>query len=449
MQQLNLTEGVLWRTLVRFSMPLALSSLLQSICSVVDLIIAGHYVGKVALSAISNASQITMLLTQIIIGVTMGANVLIGQYYGSRDSKNRKKTNVTLFSMAVLFGLFMMVLLLLFGKQILILIKAPAIEEAATYLRICALGLAPVFGYNALSAMIRGVGNSKQPLYFILIGTIVNIVCDILFIGYFHMGVAGAAWATILAQTICFLAALGYTLWQRELYGIHLKSLSIEKDKLMTILRLGIPSAVQMTLVGLSWLTMTFFINRYGVEASAASGINVKIKDFAQLFTTAMITATSTMVAQCLGARRFDRAKQAVYAAMKITLGVSALLVLLIQLLAPQLVSLFGPDQETAHWAVLNLRIEIFAQIFYAIFMMYNALAIGAGHTMFVLLNSIANSIVARLILAAIFDAYVGLVGIYWACLIAPVISIPIGYLYERSNIWRRSLVEADSRKNE
>ena len=102
-----------------------------------------------------------MLLTQIIIGVTMGANVLIGQYYGSRDSKNRKKTNVTLFSMAVLFGLFMMVLLLLFGKQILILIKAPAIEEAATYLRICALGLAPVFGYNALSAMIRGVGNSK------------------------------------------------------------------------------------------------------------------------------------------------------------------------------------------------------------------------------------------------------------------------------------------------
>lgn len=449
MQQLNLTEGTLWKTLVRFSMPLALSSLLQSTYSVVDLIVAGHFVGKVALSAISNASQITILLTQVIIGVTMGANVLIGQYYGSRDPKNRKKTNVTLFSASMLFGIMMMLLLLLFGKQVLVLIKAPVLEDATTYLRISALALVPIFGYNALSAMIRGVGNSKQPLYFILMGTIVNIVCDILFIGYFHMGVAGAAWATLLAQALCFLAALFYTLWQRELYGLCLKKLTIEKDKFRIILRLGIPSAVQMTLVGLSWLTMTFFINRYGVEASAASGINVKIKDFAQLFTTAMISATSTMVAQCLGAGLFDRAKKAVYVAMRITLGVSVLLILIIQLLAPQLVALFGPDQETAHWAVLNLRIEIFAQIFYAIFMVYNALAIGAGHMVFVLINSIANSIVARIILALIFDASFGLVGIYWACLIAPLVSVPLGYLYERSNIWRRSLVGADHQKNE
>lgn len=447
MQQLNLTGGVLWKTLVRFAMPLALSSLLQSIYSVVDLIVAGHFIGKVALSAISNASQITMLLTQIIIGVNMGANVLIGQYYGSRDPRNRKKTNVTLFSVSILFGFVMMLLLLLCGRQLLIAIKAPALEAAATYLRICALGLVPVFGYNALSAMIRGVGNSKQPLYFILLGTIVNIACDILFIGYFHMGVAGAAWATLLAQVLCFVVAFGYTLQQRGLYGIYLKRLTIEKDKLRTILRLGIPSAVQMTLVGLSWLTMTFFVNRYGVEASAASGINVKIKDSAQLFTTAMISATSTMVAQCLGARLFDRAKRAVHVAMRITLGVSVLLVLLVQLLAPQLVSLFGPDQETAHWAVLNLRIEIFAQIFYAIFMIYNALAIGAGHTMFVLINSIANSIVVRLILAAIFDVYFGLVGIYWACMLAPIISIPLGYLYERSNVWRRSLVGENTQK--
>lgn len=446
MQQLNLTEGTIWKTLVRFSLPVVLSSLLQSAYSLVDLVLAGQFIGKSGMSAITNSGQVILLLTQIIIGVTMGANILIGQYYGAKDKDGRVQTNRTLFCMSMICGVVAAGLLLLFGRKILHLLGAPALEEATSYLRISALGLLPVFGYNALSAMIRGVGNSKQPLYFIAVTATVNLMLDLLFMGVFHWGVSGAAWATVIAQTLSFLIALVYTLRQHDLYAISLRTLSIEKDKLRAMLKLGIPSAVQMTLVGISWLTMTFLINYYGVEASAASGISAKIKDLAQLFTIAMASATSTMVAQCLGAEQFERARSAVHIAMRITLGVAVFSILMVELFAPAFVSIFGQDAQTSALAVLNLRIEILAQVFYAIFMIYNSLAMGAGHTTFALLSSIMNSIVVRLILALILDHYFGLVGIFWACMIAPCSSIPLGYFYERSNIWRRSLAHQGSK---
>jgi len=442
MQQLNLTEGDIGKTLMRYSLPVVLSSLLQSAYSMVDMILAGRFIGNSGMSAINNAGQVILILTQIIIGITMGANILIGQYYGAKDHEGRAQTNRTLFSMSMLFGIVAAVLLLGLGRGILILLGAPALEEGAVYLRICALGLLPVFGYNALSAMIRGVGNSKQPLYFIGVTAAVNVALDAWFMGALHWGVAGAAWATVIAQTLSFGLALVYTMRNKALYAVGLGRLSIHKDKLCAMLRLGIPSAVQMTLVGISWLTMTFLINAHGMEASAASGIATKIKDMTLLFTLAMASATATMVAQCLGAEKFERASRAVHIAMRITIGVSLVMILLVELGAPFLVSFFKPDALTAQWAVKNLRIEILAQVFYASFMVYNALAMGAGHTTFALLSSIMNSIVVRVILALIFDHYFGLVGIYWACMIAPASSVPLGYLYERHGAWRRSLAK-------
>ncbi|MBP1758642.1 MAG: family efflux transporter, partial [Firmicutes bacterium] len=339
-------------------------------------------------------------------------------------------------------GIFMMGLLLVLGEPVLRLLKAPALGESLIYLRICAVGLLPVCGYNALAAMIRAVGNSRKPLNFILVTTVVNIVLDTLFMGIFRWGVAGAAWATVIAQSISFLVALFYVLGNRELFALRLGGLYLKKDKLIHMLRLGIPSAVQMTLVGFSWLTMTFLVNGYGVEASAASGIAAKIREVSQLFTVGMGAAAGTMVAQCLGAGDFSRARNTVHIAMRIAIGVSLVVILLVELTAPQLVSLFNPNAETAYWAVQNLRIEVLAQVFYASFMVYNALAIGAGHTMFVLGSSIMNSIIVRLALAVLLNHYMGLTGIYWACMIAPASSVPLGYIYERAGRWKKSLAK-------
>ena len=442
MRQMDLTEGVIWKKLMVYAVPVILSSFLQSAYSITDLIVAGWFVGKGGISAINNASQVMILLTQIIMGLTTGGTILMGQYYGAKDRDNRVKTNITLFSFSVLAGAAVMVFLFFASGSILSAIHAPALALAATYLRICAVGLVPIFGYNALSAMLRSVGNSRQPFLCVAVTAGSNIVLDLLFVGVLGWGVAGAAWATVLAQTASFLVCLFYVLGQKDLFGLGESRLTIRKDKLLHMIKLGVPAAIQMTVVGLSWLFMTFLINGYGVEAADASGICVKIKDVALMFTIAMYSAATTMVAQCLGAKKFDRASRVVHIAMRISIGVTLVIILLVEIFAPQLLSFFHPDGATMEIALKNLRIEILGQVFYASFMVYNALPLGAGHTLFALGSSILNCIVVRVVLAVILNHTMGLVGIFWACAIAPASSVPLGYIYEHTGVWRRSLAE-------
>ncbi len=442
MRQMDLTEGVIWKKLMVYAVPVILSSFLQSAYSITDLIVAGWFVGKGGISAINNASQVMLLLTQIIMGVTIGGGILMGQYYGAKDRENRVRTNVTLFTFSVLAGAVTLVLLMIFGGAILTALRAPALAPATLYLRICALGLVPIFGYNALSSMLRSVGNSRQPFICVAVTAGCNIVLDLLFMGAFRWGVAGAALATVLAQLASFLVCLVYVLRQDKLYGLGEGRLTVDREKLLHMLKLGIPSAVQMTVVGLSWLFMTFLINQYGVEASDASGICVKIKEVALMFTLAMYSAATTMVAQCLGAKKYDRASRVVHIAMRIAIGVTAVIIVLVELFAPQLLAIFHPDEATMEIALQNLRIEILGQIFYASFMVYNALPLGAGHTMFALGSSLLNCIVVRVVLAVALNNAFGLVGIFWACAIAPASSVPLGYIYEHTGVWRRSLAE-------
>ncbi|HIY05536.1 MAG TPA: MATE family efflux transporter [Candidatus Evtepia faecigallinarum] len=441
MRQMDLTQGVIWKNLIVYAGPVVLSSLLQSAYSITDLIVAGWFIGKDGISAINNAGQVMTILTQIIMGITIGGNILMGQYFGSRQHDQRKQTDRTLFSFSLLAGVGMLGVVFLLSRPILLALHAPALDQAQAYLQVCAFGLPAIFGYNAMAAMLRSVGDSKQPFYCVAVTAGCNIVLDCLFMGAFQWGVEGAALATVLAQWASFLFCSVYVQRHKGLFGLE-RRLSIQRDKLGKMLKLGIPSAIQMTVVGLSWLAMTFLINHYGVEASAASGICAKIKDVSLMFTLALYTAATTMVAQCLGARKFDRASRVVHVAMRFSLGVTAVLILLIQLLAPQILAIFHPDQVTMDIALENLRIEILGQIFYASFMVYNALPMGAGHTLFALGSSLLNCIVVRVVLALILDRYFGLTGIFWACAIAPASSVPLGYIYEHRGKWRRSLAE-------
>ena len=441
MREMDLTQGVIWKKLMVYAGPVVLSSLLQSAYSITDLIVAGWFIGKDGISAINNAGQVMTILTQIIMGITIGGNILMGQYFGSRQHDQRLQTNRTLFSFSLLAGVGMMGVIFLLSRPILLALDAPALDQGQSYLQVCAFGLPAIFGYNAMAAMLRSVGDSKQPFYCVAVTAGCNIVLDCLFMGAFHWDVQGAALATVLAQWASFLVCSAYVQRHKGLFGLE-RRLSIQRDKLATLLKLGIPSAIQMTVVGLSWLAMTFLINHYGVEASAASGICAKIKDVALMFTIALYTAATTMVAQCLGAQKFDRASRVVHVAMRFSLGVTAVLILLIELFAPQILTIFHPDQMTMGIALENLRIEILGQIFYASFMVYNALPMGAGHTLFALGSSLLNCIVVRVVLALILDHFFGLTGIFWACAIAPASSVPLGYIYEHRGKWRRSLAE-------
>lgn len=254
------------------------------------------------------------------------------------------------------------------------------------------------------------------------------------------MGTKGAATATVISQAVSFLLISIHVLKHPDIFGLRLLQPRIYRERFCKMIALGVPCAVQMSLAAISWLTVTRFVNSYGVAASAGAGVSARIKDLCQLFISAVSSATSTMVAQTLGAGKYDRAKEVLYTAMKLTCAVAVILILIVEMKAPLFVGFFTPDVAASDVAVLNLRIEIIGQIFYAIFMIYHGFAIGAGHTWFVLFSSFVNCILVRVVMVIILEGLLGLPGIFLGCMIAPAASVPLGMIYVRTNIWRKKL---------
>lgn len=436
----DLTQGSVRTTLIRYAIPMILTSLTQSLYGMVDMIIAGQFIGGDAVSAINNGSLIMNFLSQIAIGFTVGGNIVIGQNFGAKDSEKAKRASGTLFTTIVFAGVICAVLFFIFSRNLLVLLGAPSLADATTYLKICSFGIPFIFSYNALNATLRAVGNSKKPFHFIACSMVLNIILDVVFVAYMDMGIMGTALATMISQFFSFLLAFLYVLKNREATGFTRKYLKFDIPLIRIIAKYGFPLALQSTVGSISWLVVAYLLNKYGVDVSAGNGISNKIKEFCQLFITAISSATATMVAQNIGAKQFERARQCMKECMKITVSLAFVFIIICEILAPQLVGIFTNEEVVATHAITNLRIEIMAQVFYAAFYSFNVLATGSGHTFFVMANSFLNCIVVRLILAIILESQIGLTGIYVACLIAPSVSVPVGYFFYKSNKWQTSL---------
>ncbi len=436
----DLTKGGVARQLVRYAIPLVVSSLLQAVYSITDIMVAGKFVGDNAVSAINTASIVMNMVTQIAIGLTIGGNILVGQYFGRGEHEERRQAAGTLFLLCLLVGAAAAAVLCACTTPFMTLLKAPAMTEAVDYFSICSIGVFFIFSYNALSAILRGVGNSRVPLYCIIASVSLNVVLDIVFMGVLEWGARGAALATVTGQAVSFLTALAFSVRHRQNLGLTARFLRLPRDMVKDTLRLGMPTALQFTIASVSWLTVVTLINQYGVEVSAGNGVANKIRDFCQLFITAMTGAAGTMCAQCIGAKLFDRAEQVMKTCLRITLAMAAVIILAAELFAPQLCGLFSLTPEAQGWAVLNLRIEIVCQLFYAGMFSYNTLATGSGRTVFIMWNSFLNCIVVRLILAIVLDRFFGVVGVYIACGVAVSSSVPVSYWFYRSRRWTRSV---------
>ncbi len=440
--QTDLTRGDVRRQLIQYSLPIIATTVLQTVYSLVDLLVASRLLGTVGASGVSNGTQITLLLTNVAVGLANGGNILVSQYYGAGDKTSRERVTGTFLSLFVLVGLAVAAGCCALATPIMRAIQAPAFAEAVTYLRVAAPGLLFVYLYNCLASVLRAVGNSREPMRIILITSAVNIVLDLLFVGPLGLGTAGAALATVLSQALSCVLALAYLLRNRDIFSFARELLRMNGQDVRQILKLGIPCAVQMTVAGVSWLTVTFLVNGYGVDYSAASAYAAKVKDLSMMFITALVNAASVMIAQTLGAGLYDRAKQVLREAMKLSVLISAVLVVLIELTAPLLAHIFTSDPEVIRIAALNMRIEIPGQMFYAVFLIYHAMMIGAGDTYMVLVSSFVNCILFRVILCTAFNAMFGVVGVFVGCAIAPISSVPVGWFYMRSNHWRRTIVK-------
>lgn len=434
----------LFRELLRYCMPLVIANLLQSFYSLTDFFLTGIFVGDAGLSAVSNGGQVMALYTGIIIGLSNGGNVLVGQFMGGNKKQECGQCAGNFLTLFSVLGILSVLVMFKFSEIIMRFMKAPVLDMSSTYLACCAPGALAIAGYNAAAATLRGIGDSKRPLIFVAVSVGINIFLDVLFMYVFRMGVVGAAIATVTSQYIAFIiAGICFLLFQKTHLRIGWTDFVPDKKYMVPILKIGFPCAVQMTVASVSWLSVTVLLNHYGVIVSAAYGASAKIKDMVQTVSGAISMAATAMIAQALGGRQYDRALSVMYLAMKLAVGFSIVNILVVELFAPHLIGLFTDRSEIIVAGVKNLRIEIIGQVFYAVFMIYHSMMTGAGHTKMVLFSSFVNCILVRTVLAEILSNIpnLGATGVYLACMLAPSASIPIGVAYICKGSWKKRVI--------
>ena len=342
----NLTKGKISTTLLKFAIPVLFASLLQALYGAADLFVVGQFSDSAAVSAVAIGSQVMQTITGIILGISMGGTVLIGRRIGEKNAEGTAKAIGSLSILFILFAIILTPLMFLATNSAISLMHTPleAISFTRQYIIICSLGIPFIIGYNAVSGIFRGLGDSKTPVYFVLIACIVNIIVDVVLVGVLKFGAIGAAIATISSQAISFIISLIYMIKKGFSFEINKKHFKLDKESVKYILIVGFPLALQDALVNISFLIITAVINTMGLVASAAVGVVEKIIIFAMLPPTAFGSAVSAMTAQNIGAGEIKRAKTVLRYGIIYSLIFGVLAMIYSQLYPETLTSIFSND---------------------------------------------------------------------------------------------------------
>ena len=399
MKAFSLTEGKVAPTLVRFALPFMLSSLLQSLYGAADLFVVGQYAGAAAVSGVSIGSQIMSTVTMLILSLSMGGTVLIGNCIGQ---KNDEWAATAIGTMTVLFGLFALLLtpLMLLGTDAgVALMQTPpeAVADTRDYVFTCSLGLPFIIGYNALSGIFRGLGDSKTPVYFVALATVINIVADFVLVGGLKMGATGAAIATVAAQGLSFLAALVWMCKTGFSFPLTRRHLRLDGHSAKRILKVGAPLALQSTSVHLSFLIITAIINTMGLIASAAVGVTEKIMAFAFLPPDAFAAAVAAMTAQNIGAGKPERALQSLKWSIVFSLVFGLLVCGFANLFPEVLPAIFTTDGAVIRAAGLYMRTYSVDCILVAFVFSFNNYFSGCGNAMISMIHNVIATFAVRI----------------------------------------------------
>ena len=447
--QRDFTQGPIARSMITFSLPFLLSNILQALYGAVDMLVVGNYadpdpvVSAQILSGVNIGSQITHLVAMMVSGLTISGTVMVGQYVSAKKQKDASETVGTMFTLMAIVGVALMAVMLLSSDLLLRLLNTPpeAFEHAKTYLVICLAGTLFIFGYNAVSSIQRGLGDSVRPLVFVGIACLVNVVLDLWLVKGLGMGAAGAAWATVIAQAISLILAAWYLSRNKFIFDFKLKSFRIQKDKMKLMVKLGIPSSVQSIVVNFSFLVMTSIVNNIGgYTASAAVGVVGKFNSFAILPAVAMSSSVSAFAAQNIGAGLYDRAKKSLWVGIEIAMTISLAVFAAVQIWPEAIIGVFNPDPELIRNGVEYMRTFSFDYLLVPIQFCFNGLIMGAGHTQFTLINASLSSLLLRIPVAILLGSVLGwgLMGVGLAGPAASAAGVCLGAWFIFSERWRK-----------
>lgn len=356
----KLLEGSIWKGIVSFAIPIFLGNLFQQLYNTVDSLIVGNFLGSDALAAVSSTGSLIFLLVGFFNGIAMGAGVVISKFFGARDYENLKKAVHTDVAFGLVAGLILMIVGMLLAPQILVLMGTPesVLPNSTAYLRTYFAGSLAFVMYNIVMGILQAVGDSRHPLYYLIFSSIINVALDLLFVGGFHWGVGSAALATIISQAASAILCFVRLVRTQDVYQVHIKEIRLHTQILKQIIRIGLPSGLQNSLISIGNIVVQTNINKFGVMAVAGCGVYSKIEGFAFLPITCFSMSLTTFIGQNLGARQYDRAKKGAKFAILCSISLAELVGVIVYFGIPYLAAAFDNSQEVVAVATRQAHTE-------------------------------------------------------------------------------------------
>lgn len=355
----DMTEGPIWRHLVNFALPMMLGLVFQQLYNTVDTVIVGQFVGKEALAAVGSTGSVINTLVGFAVGLSSGATVVISQSYGAHDYKSLGKAVHTSVAITLIMSALLSVAGVAIVNPLLKMMSTPAdvFDEAQIYLNIYFGGMAGLLVYNMGSGILRAVGDSTRPLYFLVFSAVVNTVLDLLFVVVFKMGVAGVAWATLIAQALSALLVLFVLTRDHEPYGIRWRELGLDREMVKRVCALGLPSGIQQAVTSFSNVFVQASINAFGSACMAGWSAYSKLDVFLSIPVQSMSLAATTMVGQNVGAKKLSRVKSGVRQAQLMGVTVTLALAVGMVIFAPTLLRMFSTEADVLEYGIWFVRV--------------------------------------------------------------------------------------------
>ena len=441
-KQTDILTGSIPKQLLLFFLPIWFGTLFQQLYNTADTLIVGNFVGTNALAAVGATGPFVNLLVGLFVGLCSGAGVVIAQSWGAHDPDAVDRQVHTALVLSAAVGALLTVLGLVTAAPMMRLLGTPdeILPDAALYLRIYFLGMIPQMLYNMGTNILRAIGDSKRPLIFVAIACVVNVGLDLLMVGPWQMGAAGAALATIISQGISVLLCAGYLGTHGFIFDFKPSSFKIHGDKVKLLIKIGLPSSVQSFVTNLSFLMMTAIVNGFGVAASAAVAVCGKFNSFGIMPALAMSSSVSSLAAQNIGAGKYDRAVEALKVGLKISVVIGIAVFAFTQLCPQLILEMFNAEPAVIDYGVTYLRAFCFDYLIVPFVFCINGLMLGAGHSMFSLVNNMLSAILLRVPVAYfVSKTSLGLAGVGAAAPAASLASLIVGVWFFLSGRWKKN----------
>lgn len=448
----DLTQGNEGKNILIFAVPMLIGNIFQQMYNIVDSIIVGKYIGSVALAAVGASFPLLFTLSALIGGITIGGSVMISQYFGAKDYERVKITSDTMQIFLLVSSAFLSIIFFLFSRQIFESLSIPqeVIPKAIEYFDIILLSTTvPMFATFGISAIMRGVGNSKTPIYFIVISVVINTLLDLLFVIVFGWGIKGAAWATGISSISAWLA-LWYYLNKKESlirFNLNIRKWKFDWNNFRTSLKIGLPSGIQQTLVGLGSMALIRIVSPFGVATLAAYTAAGRVDMFVSMPSMNLAAALSTFVGQNLGANRYDRIHNGLKSTLLYSAIICAFLSLVVVFFGSNIMGLFVERGSIHYKEIIEIGKQylLIVTSFYLVFstmFVYNGVTRGAGATFVPMLITTLSLWIIRIPLAYFLSQKFGSVGIWWSIPIAWSAGLAGAFLYYQSGKWREHAVK-------